>query len=419
MSEDRTAVEDRTPRKASLRHRLYHGETAIDFVGHRNIWFLVSATVIVIGAISLIAQGLNYGIDFKGGTSWDVTAPGVSVSQARDALRPLGLGQAKIQTASGNHLLVSDKHQTAENQTKITDKMAELGKVDANQVSVNDVGPSWGKAVTKKARNALIAFFILISAYISLRFEWKMAVAALAAVVHDILVTVGVYSVSRFEVTPATVVAFLTILGYSLYDTIVVFDKVQENTKGQSAAGRMTYSDMVNLSMNQVLMRSVNTSIVAIMPIVSILVIGAGILGATTLNDFGLALLVGLLTGAYSSIFVASPILAILKEREPRYVGVRQRVAAKGGSGLLTPAAAALANAGGSGTGTTPRPRQGVKAPRGGRAPTDDDADDLLVPARSGLAEPGNAANRPKPTPSRPGAPRPGGPRPRKKGKKR
>jgi preprotein translocase subunit SecF len=403
------------PAKRSLRHRLYHGETAIDFVGHRNTWFLVSAVVILAGAVSLLVQGLNYGIDFKGGTSWEVTAPGVSVGAARDALRPLGLGEAKIQTASGDRLLVSGDSQSPEQQTKITEKMAELGKVDPGQVSVNDVGPSWGKAVTRKARNALIAFFVLIAAYISLRFEWKMAAAALAAVVHDILVTVGIYSISRFEVTPATVVAFLTILGYSLYDTIVVFDKVQENTKGLSATGRLTYSDTVNLSMNQVLMRSINTSIVAIMPIVSILVIGAGILGATTLNDFGLALLVGLLTGAYSSIFVASPILAILKEREPRYVSVRQRLTAKGGAGLLTPAAAA-ALAGGGSTAAGARPRQGAKSPpaRSAKAAAGDGAvdDDLLVPARPAASRPATGT-RPKT------APRPGAPRPRKKGKKR
>jgi preprotein translocase subunit SecF len=422
MSEHRTP--DGQPRKASLRHRLYHGETTIDFVGNRNRWFILSALVILAGAISLLVQGLNYGIDFKGGTSWEVTAPGVSVGEARDALRPLGLAQAKIQTASGDRLLVSGDNQSPENQTKVTDKMAELGHVDPGQVSVNDVGPSWGKAVTKKARNALIAFFVLISAYISLRFEWKMAVAALAAVVHDILITVGIYSISRFEVTPATVVAFLTILGYSLYDTIVVFDKVQENTKGVSASGRFTYSDTVNLSMNQVLMRSINTSIVAIMPIVSILVIGAGILGATTLNDFGLALLVGLLTGAYSSIFVASPILAMLKEREPRYASVRQRITAKGGTGLLTPAAAAaLAGGGGgggaSGSGGAPRPRQGAKKPpaRAAVAPITDDGeavddDELLVPARP-TGPRTNAVARPKPVP------RPGAPRPRKKGKKR
>ena len=399
------------PRKASLAHRLYHGETAINFVGRRNIWFAVSSVVILVGVLSLLTQGLNYGIDFKGGTSWEVEAPGVSISEARDAVRPFGLGDATIQTLGSDRIRVASDTRTPEDQAKITRSLADLARVDVGQVSVNDVGPSWGKAVTKKARNALVVFFVLISIYISLRFEWKMAVAALAAVVHDILVTVGVYSLSRFEVTPATVVAFLTILGYSLYDTIVVFDKVEENTKGLSASGRFTYSDTVNLSMNQVLMRSLNTSIVAIMPIVSILVIGAGFLGATTLNDFGLALLVGLLTGAYSSICVASPVLAILKEREPRYAAVRQRLMAKGGHGLLTPAAAAALAGGGGGGGASaapPRPRAGAKRPA--RGPVGED--DLLVPS-SRVSTGETPPPRPKPV-SRPGAPRP-----RKKGKKR
>ncbi|HJV09117.1 MAG TPA: protein translocase subunit SecF, partial [Acidimicrobiales bacterium] len=323
--------------KTSLAHRLYHGETTFNFVGRRRFWWAVSAVVILAGLIALVVQGLNLGIDFEGGTSWEVPAPGVSVSEARDAVRPLGLGNATIQTIGDDRIRVASDSEAPDQQQRISEALATVAGVDVSQVSVNDVGPSWGDAVTKKARNALVVFFILISIYISLRFEWKMAMAALAAVVHDILVTVGVYAISRFEVTPATVVAFLTILGYSLYDTIVVFDKVEENTKGLAASGRFTYSDTVNLSMNQVLMRSLNTSIVAIMPIVSILVIGAGVLGATTLNDFGLALLVGLLTGAYSSIFIAAPILAVLKEREPRYAGVRQRLTAKGGAGLLTP----------------------------------------------------------------------------------
>jgi preprotein translocase subunit SecF len=407
---------DQAPEKrASLAHRLYHGDTTIDFVGRKKLWFIVSGVVVLVGVISLIAQGLNYGIDFEGGTSWEVRAPGVSVAEARDAVRPLGLGDATIQTIGEDRIRVASGNETPEQQTRISAALAELARVDAGQVSVNDVGPSWGKAVTKKARNALVVFFILISIYISLRFEWKMAVAALSAVVHDIFVTVGVYSIFRFDVTPATVVAFLTILGYSLYDTIVVFDKVEENTKGLAAGGRFTYSDTVNLSMNQVLMRSLNTSIVAILPIVSILVIGAGVLGATTLNDFGLALLVGLLTGAYSSIFIASPILAILKEREPRYAGIRQKLTAKGGAGLLSPAAAAALASGGGGGAAPPRPRAGAKTSARNRPPigTDDD-DDLLVPSRqatSGQAAP--QPPRPKPVP------RPGAPRPRKKGKKR
>ena len=404
-----------SPREASrtgVRHRLYHGETSFDFVGRRWWWFALSGVVILIGVVSLLAQGLNYGIDFKGGNSWEVRAPGVSVARARDALRPLGLGEAKIQIAGNDVLRVEGKHESQEQQAKVTEKLAELAHVDPGQVSVNDVGPSWGKAVTNKARTALVVFFVLITVYISLRFEWKMALAALAAVVHDILVTVGIYSVSRFEVTPATVVAFLTILGYSLYDTVVVFDKVQENTRGLSATGRMTYSQVVNLSMNEVLMRSINTSLVAILPILSVLVIGSGVLGATALKDFGLALLVGLLTGAYSSIFVASPILAMLKEREPRYTNIRQKVLAKGAAAApLTPAAAAAMTGGGG------RARPGGRATEGNGA---GEEDTVLVPAGEG-ARPASAkpSNRPRPANRSRSSSRPGAPRPRKKGKKR
>ena len=410
------------PKKASLRHRLYHGETNFNFVGRARLWFLISGAVILIGLVSLVLQGLNYGIDFKGGTSWEVKAPAVSVARTRDALRPVGLGDARIQQQGSDIIHVTAGTLSAEEQTKVTDALAKLANTDPGQVSVNDVGPSWGKAVTKKARTALIVFFVLITAYISFRFEWKMAVAAIVAVIHDILVTVGIYSVSRFEVTPATVVAFLTILGYSLYDTIVVFDKVQENAKGLSAQRRMTYSDTVNLSMNQVLMRSLNTSLVAILPILSVLVVGAGVLGAVTLKDFGLALLVGLLTGAYSSIFIASPILAILKEREPQYQGIRQRVLSKGGSSVLTPAAAAaLAGGGGGGGG-----RVGAKAGAGPKARRGNaDAEDVLVPGANDGEKParprpsGTAANRPRPSGGGAKRPAPGAPRPRKKGKRR
>ena len=189
------------------------------------------------------------------------------------------------------------------------------------------MGPSWGSDITSKAIRAVIIFLVVVSGYIWLRFEGKMALAALVALVHDILVTAGIYSLSGFQVSPDTVIAFLTILGYSLYDTIVVFDKVQENTRGLASTNRLTYTDTVNLSMNQVLARSLNTSLVAIMPIMSILVIGAWVLGATALQDFGLALFIGLTTGAYSSIFIASPLLAIMKEREPRYAEIRRRLA--------------------------------------------------------------------------------------------
>ncbi|HUQ62558.1 MAG TPA: protein translocase subunit SecF [Acidimicrobiales bacterium] len=391
-------------RKASLWHRLYNGETSFDFVGKRWWWFGASLLLIALGAVSLLTQGLNYGIDFKGGNSWEVPAPRVSVAQARDALRPLGLADAKIQKITGGteKLRVEVRHLPADKQEEVTQKLASLAKVDATQVSKNDVGPSWGKAVTNKARTALIVFFILISLYLALRFEWKMSLAAIIAVVHDILITVGVYSLSRFEVTPATVVAFLTILGYSLYDTVVVFDKVQENTRGLAAQGRVTYSQTVNLSMNQVLMRSLNTSFVAILPILSVLVIGSGFLGATSLKDFGLALLVGLLTGAYSSIFIAAPVLAMLKEREPRYAAIRERAKAKGATAVLTPAEAAAMSGGGS----------GGSGGSGGRNKSTD-RDEVLVPAGDG--DGATTGTRVAPVQR----PRPGAPRPRKKGKKR
>ena len=437
MSPSRTST-------GSLWHRLYHGETSYDFVGKKVRWFAISGTVILVGVLSLLLQGLNYGIDFKGGLSWEVDAPHTSVAKVRDALRPLGLGEATIQFAGGSHLRVEFKHVDATKEKAVEGAISRLA--GGRQVSVNDVGPSWGKAITNKARTALIGFFIAITIYISLRFEWKMAIAAILAVVHDILVTVGVYSVSRFEVTPATVVAFLTILGYSLYDTVVVYDKVQENTRGLSASGRYTYADTVNLSMNQVLMRSINTSLVAILPIISVLVVGAYGLGATTLKDFGLALLVGLLTGAYSSIFIASPILAALKEREPRYATIRQRILAKGGSGApLTPAAAAALAGGGSvgpGAGGMAGPGGPPLRPGGVRAPAttalidpevsavadDGGAGEVTVgapPAGSAVPRPATAGGAGRPRPGQGNRPRPGGRpggrpgRSRKKGKRR
>ena len=390
--------------KPSIWHRLYHGETSYDFVGRWKLWFVISGVVIAVGIASLVLQGLNLGIDLKGGTVWELPVKKDLVDQARSALGGTNLGEAKIQLASsssGKTLRVqarrftgTDAEIAAEQQT-VSRRLAKLAGVSPNDVNVNDVGPSFGRSVANKARTALIVFLIVITIYISLRFEWKMALAAMAAVVHDILVTIGVYSLSRFEVTPATVVAFLTILGYSLYDTIVVFDKVEENTKGLSASGRMTYAETVNLSMNQVLMRSINTSLVAIMPILSVLVIGAFVLGATTLKDFGLALLIGLLTGAYSSIFVASPILALLKEREPRYAAIRQRQATRGVAATgppLTPAAAAAM------AGAAPAASDGGDGERvGARAP---------------------ASSRPRPAPAARQANRQP-PRPRKKGKRR
>ncbi|HSH22596.1 MAG TPA: protein translocase subunit SecF, partial [Acidimicrobiales bacterium] len=323
--------------KRSIWQRLYHGETSIDFIGRRRLWFALSALVIALGVVSLFVRGLNFGIDFTGGTVWQVEARDVSVGEARDALGPVGLADAEIQIVGGNTLRVQADVDEDERRDDVSARLAELAGVAPEQVNVNQVGPSWGEDITEKARRALIFFLLAITAYITLRFEWKMALATLAALFHDILVTVGVFSLSGFQVTPATVIAGLTILGYSIYDGIVVFDKIEENTRGLASSGRMTYGDMVNLSLNQVLMRSLNTSITALLPILSLLIVGGRLLGATTLEDFALALLVGLAASAYSSIFIASPLLAMLKEREPRYASIRQRVLARGAAAPLTP----------------------------------------------------------------------------------
>jgi len=411
--------------------RMYRGETSYDFVGRRRRWFAISGAIILIGLISLLVRGLNFGIEFKGGTVWEVKSS-ASVAHVRDVIGGVSpdLRQARIEVLTNRQtgdrtVRVQAEANATKDKAKVTavvDSISKMAGVNSSQVTLQDVGPSWGHDITQKAIRALVIFLVAIVVYITFRFEGKMAIAAFIALVHDILITVGVYSISGFQVTPDTVIAFLTILGYSLYDTIVVFDKVEENTKGLASTGRLTYTDTVNLSMNQVLMRSINTSLVAIMPVLSILGIGAVLLGATALQDFGLALFIGLLTGAYSSIFIASPALAVLKEREPRYSQIRQRLIARAATtGPLTPAAAAsgriLVPSDGSG-------RSSAAASQGGNGhgPADAvparEADSDEVPAGAGAAAgAGGSASRPRPRPAaNRGRP---APRPRKKGRKR
>ncbi|MGH9244446.1 MAG: protein translocase subunit SecF [Acidimicrobiales bacterium] len=322
--------------RGSIWSRLYHGETRIDFVGRFRLWLTISGVVIAAGMITLFARGLNLGIDFDGGTVWEVEANGVTVDETRDALEPLGLAGAKIQIVSSDDVdrirvqaePREDPDEAAEERREVAAAMAGLTGNTVESVSINSVGPTWGEEISRKALIALVVFLAAIMLYISLRFEFKMAVATVAALIHDVLVTIGVYAITGFEVTPATVIAILTILGFSIYDGIVVFDKVDENTRLVSS-NRLTYSDMVNLSLNQTFMRSLNTSITSVIPVGSLLVVGSFLLGATTLQEFALALMVGLFSGAYSSIFIASPLLARLKEREPRYRDVRRRMEAR------------------------------------------------------------------------------------------
>jgi preprotein translocase subunit SecF len=424
--------------------RLYRGETSFDFIGNRRWWFGISALIILLGIISLSTRGLNEGIDFKGGQSWLVTSPTLTVAQATAAAESAGVTQPTVVqlTDQINHtkqieVTVDLNSKPAAERTTIEDNvqdaLAKAANTTPDNVNFNDVGPTWGGQVTHDAIKALIIFFIAVTLYISVRFEFKMAVAAIVAVIHDILVTVGIYSLTGFQVTPDTVVAVLTVLGYSLYDTVVVFDRIRENSKGLGASGRITYSDMVNLSMNQTLARSINTSLVAIVPVLSVLVVGSFILGATSLQDFGLALVIGLTSGAYSSIFIASPLLALMKEREPRYTTIRQRLEARGERGaVLTPASAAAmagaASASGRASGRARsqtsgviRPgaatsrRSGGRPPKSGGTPTGEPvgASASTSSTSSGGSRTSSGAGRASSGSTRPGGNRPP-PRPRK-----
>ena len=326
-------------------HRLQEGETNVQFVSRWRLWFAGSASIIVLGLAALLTWGLNLGIEFEGGYSWEAPAGETSVGDLRDAVGDIDATVQSVGTGDGERLRV--KAELADDRTpeEVTATIAEELGIDEDDVTTQTVSESWGEEITEKARNALIVFLIVITLYITFRFEWKMAIATLAALVHDILVTVGVYAIFGFEVTPATVIAILTILGYSIYDGIVVFDRVDENAKALALNGGTTYSRMVNDSLNQVLMRTLNTSITALLPILSLLILGSFVLGATTLQDFALALLIGLGSSAYSSIFIASPLLALLKEREERWSNIRDRMPASAAATSRRPTARAEAEA--------------------------------------------------------------------------
>ncbi|MDQ3384740.1 MAG: protein translocase subunit SecF [Actinomycetota bacterium] len=321
---------------AGLLGRLYRGETDADFVGKARRWFLLSGVLVLIGLVSLLTRGLNLGIDFEGGTSWELPAGDLTVESAREVLADQGVAEGDVQTLSddeGQRVRVQAEGGEGVATQDVALALAEAAGVDRDAVDVQDVSPSWGDEITEKALRALIVFLVVVSIFITVRFEFKMALATLAALVHDLLVVIGVYSLFQFPVTPATVIAILTILGYSIYDGIVVFDRVDENAKQLAGNSRITYSGMVNASLNQVLMRTLNTSITALIPILSLLVVGSLILGAGTLQEFALALFVGQLSGAYSSIFIASPLLAILKEREPKLAAIKERLGGSTASG--------------------------------------------------------------------------------------
>ena len=290
--------------------RMYANQVNLDFARLWRRSVVLSVVVLLIAGGFWLFKGLNLGIEFEGGTFWEAPLGDVSTAEIRDALATVGQADARIQQLAGG--VVRVRAEVAASNTAevaaVTDALAELGGVSPDDISFSAVGPSWGAEITSKAQTALIVFFVVIAVYIWLRMEWKMAAAALVAVGHDILITVGFYAVFGFEVTPATVIAFLTILGYSLYDTLVVFDKIRGNARTR----KDPYFEIVTRSVNEVFMRSVNTTVTSVLPVLSLLIIGRFVLGAVTLQEFSVALLVGLLAGTYSSLFVAAPLVAWL-----------------------------------------------------------------------------------------------------------
>ena len=313
--------------------RLYRGETSMNVIRARKKWYAVSALFIALSVFALGAQGLRFGIEFEGGSAFVVSTSTGTVEQAREAVSAAGYNDnAIVQTLGEEKIRIQTGVLDAAQSNAIQDALAAEFGVSVESIDTQNVGPSWGEEISKKALQGLIAFLICIMIYLALTFEPKMAVAAVVALIHDVFITVGLYAFIGFEVTPSTVIGFLTILGYSLYDTVVVFDKIRENTKGITSTGKSTYSDATNLAVNQTFVRSLNTSLIALLPVAAILFVGAGLLGAGTLKDLALALFIGLIAGTYSSIFIAPPVLASLREREPAMKALSVRVAARGGS---------------------------------------------------------------------------------------
>ena len=307
-----------------LGNALYEGDVSIDFVGRRRLWYAISAVIVIIAASGLFFKGLNLGIEFEGGVEYTIAVPKADLDQGgvdkvRDAIAGTGIPEAAtpIVNTSGESIRAQTEAMSNDDTDTVIAAIAQATGVDAqDDISTQEVGASWGSQVRDRAITGLIVFLVLVVLFIWAYFrQWKMSVGAMVALAHDLVITVGVYALSGFEVTPATVTGVLTILGFSLYDTVVVFDKVRENTKDLRQS-RRTYAELANLAINQTLVRSVNTSIVALLPVGALLYVGIFQLGSGALKDLALALFVGMAAGAYSSIFIATPLVAQLKSSE-------------------------------------------------------------------------------------------------------
>lgn len=365
----------------SWRHAIetYRGHTIphFRFIEHRRWWFAISGALILLSILGFVVRGgLNLSIDFEGGAQISYTwQTPVSVDDVTATLAEHGHPDADVQVANGDSILIRTDSLTGDPQASadLLDALAEQAGIDRSEINVQDVGPTWGQEISRKALTGLIVVLLAITLYITIRFEWKMAIGAMIALVHDVVITIGVYALTGREVTPETVIAILTILGFSLYDTVVIYDKIKENTESTALVAREGYANVVNLSLNQVFMRSVNTSLVVLLPILSLL-----FFGGDTLKDFAFAMFIGVTTGAYSSIYIAAPVLTILKGREARYRQLEARRTVRE-------------------TRTTGRSeadaRQGAAGPQ---ADGEEVAVAASTPTRTGSRPPGPARPRPK-----------------------
>ena len=306
-----------------LGNDLYSGRVSIDIVGRRKLWYVIALVLVLIAIVAPVARGgFNFGIEFRGGSEFRIDGVGSTSQQvARDAVQSVDPESQPIVTSVGVDSVRIQTEQLDDVTTEeIRIALASAYGVSSGSVTSSFIGANWGADVTSKAINGLIVFLLLVSVLMALYFRtFKMSVAALAALAHDVVITAGIYALTGFEVTPAAVIGLLTILGYSLYDTVVVFDKVRENTLDVEYSEVTTFASQVNLAVNQTLVRSVNTSVVAVLPVAAILFIGAALLGVGTLRDIALALFIGIIVGTYSSIFIAAPVYVHLREREARF----------------------------------------------------------------------------------------------------
>ncbi|MEV5558991.1 protein translocase subunit SecF [Nonomuraea wenchangensis] len=316
-----------------LARRLYRGEIDVDFVGKWRLWYSLSGALLLVSIVGLLLNGLNLGVEFRGGTVFSFkTSQTLTVEQVREDIQDEGVHQVIVQSA-GDGWRVTTETLEEGFRAEVQSAIAKDFNVPAGDVSVQAIGATWGGEVSQKAWIGLGVFMLAIILYLSMAFEPKMALGAIVALVHDLVITAGIYAWSGFEVTPATLLGFLTILGYSLYDAVVVFDMIKEVTAKLGHTSKMTYSMAANNALNHTLIRSLNTSLVAILPVAAILFIGTTLLGAGTLKDLSLALFVGMVVGTYSSLCVATPLLVTLKEREPKYQAIAKRLASTKGSG--------------------------------------------------------------------------------------